>query len=82
MYTPRIKGQTIEEVRSGVLVAHGPCVFSGDEHRTAEFSAKAFERWQAGAYVQHAFPALSADDREFLMSGIGPKAFPEDPEEE
>lgn len=28
------------------------------------------EIWQAGALIQNVFPNLSADDREFLMTGI------------
>lgn len=28
--------------------------------------------WKAGAYVQDAFPQLSADEREFLISGLLP----------
>lgn len=28
--------------------------------------------WQNGAYVQDAFPHLSADDREFIISGLLP----------
>ena len=27
------------------------------------------ERWQSGTLIQNAFPNLSADDREFLMTG-------------
>jgi hypothetical protein len=28
------------------------------------------ERWKAGALVQNVWPNLSADDREFIMTGI------------
>ena len=38
----------------------------------AEFEA-ALNRWQAGTLVQVAFPSLSADHREFLMTGITPE---------
>lgn len=31
-----------------------------------------FIRWQAGAYVQTAFPDLSPDQREILISGAHP----------
>lgn len=45
-----------------------------------------FNRWQSGSYIQDAMPHLSADDREFLISGITPdewkKAFPDDDEDE
>lgn len=32
----------------------------------------AFEKWQRGAYIQHAMPDLSPDEREFLISGLDP----------
>lgn len=44
--------------------------------------ASAYEAWRSGTFIQDAFPMLSADDREFLMTGICPpcwdKAFPDD----
>ncbi len=43
------------------------------------------EKWDAGAYVQDAFPTLNAGQREFLMTGILPmqfnKIFAGDPED-
>jgi hypothetical protein len=35
----------------------------------------AYESWLAGEYVQVAFPRLSADDRERLISGISPEGW-------
>ena len=32
-----------------------------------------FAAWRAGAYIQDAFPHLSADHREFILSGITPQ---------
>lgn len=29
-----------------------------------------FDRWQSGELIQNVWPHLSADDREFLISGI------------
>ena len=44
-----------------------------------EFTA-ALIKWQGGALITDAFPTLSADDREFIMTGITPEewnaAFP------
>lgn len=31
--------------------------------------------WQAGELIQNAMPQLSADDREFLMSGMLPESW-------
>lgn len=33
--------------------------------------------WQAGGLIQNVMPNLSADDREFLMSGTTPEEFDE-----
>jgi hypothetical protein len=32
-----------------------------------------YSKWQAGAMIQDAMPHLSADDREFVMTGITPE---------
>lgn len=37
-----------------------------------------FDNWQAGMLVQDAFPSASADDREFLMTGICNDCFPKE----
>ena len=43
---------------------------------------KAVERWQAGEYIQNAFPDMSMEDREVLITGTHPaccdKLFPEE----
>jgi hypothetical protein len=35
----------------------------------------AYQRWQAGAYIQDAFPLLTANQREILMTGMCPKCW-------
>ncbi len=47
----------------------GPCVISG-KIVSVTVPAAGVAKWRSGAYVQEAFPGLSADDREFLLSGI------------
>lgn len=44
------------------------------EHELLQCSVKFddFDEWVRGAFVQDAFPYLSVDTREFLMSGVGP----------
>lgn len=42
------------------------------EHDTLLLRIAEFEKWQAGAFVQDAFPRLSAAKREQLVSGIHP----------
>lgn len=33
------------------------------------------DKWQAGELIQRAMPNLSADDREFIMTGITPESW-------
>ena len=55
---------------------------SGETHtRDLPVTDAQLATWQAGTVAQAAFPHLSADDREFIMTGITPeewaRAFPE-----
>jgi hypothetical protein len=34
-----------------------------------------FDAWENGMLIQHAFPQLSADEREFLMTGLMPDSW-------
>lgn len=38
-------------------------------------STEAYEAWQGGMYIQDAFPDMSADVREMLVSGIDPECW-------
>jgi hypothetical protein len=38
--------------------------------RDLDITQEQAEAYEKGAKVQHAFPHLSADDREFIMTGI------------
>jgi hypothetical protein len=55
--------------------------------RTKDFpvTREQLHAWQTGTPIQRAIPHLSADDREFLMTGITPeewaKTFPPDHDE-
>lgn len=42
---------------------------------TVHVKAEDYARWMAGAHVQNAFPYLNKDDREILITGIGPVAW-------
>lgn len=48
------------------------------------FHALAWDAWQAGEYIQRALTTLTADEREFLLTGMTPAewdaAFPEEDE--
>ena len=41
--------------------------------RTIKMDAADYMAWCSGALIQDAMPYLSADDREFLMTGITPE---------
>ena len=47
--------------------------------RTKEIDCtqKQYDAWLGGKLVQDAFPNLSADDREFIMTGITPDEWDE-----
>lgn len=52
----------------------GPCVVTGKPYSVTVPGAGLF-RYRQGAHIQNAFPGLSADDREFLISGMSPEGW-------
>ena len=52
----------------------GNCVFTGELYE-CEVPTDGLNRWSAGETIQTAMPKVSADDREFLISGISPKGW-------
>lgn len=58
------------------LLTTPPCHGHGD---TATFSVpvSAVTAWWAGEFIQDAFPMLTADEREWLMSGYCPRCWDE-----
>lgn len=66
---------SIVHASQGNVVAQGRCVFSKKDYKTAEFPLEAYHKYCAGAYIQDALEMLSADDREFILSGIAPETF-------
>lgn len=52
--------------------AEGACSVTGEMYTTDEFSLHDLNRWRRGTLIQDAFPYLSTDDREFLMTQISP----------
>lgn len=36
-----------------------------------------YDKWQSGVYIQNAFPKMSSDVRELLISGTHPKCWDE-----
>jgi hypothetical protein len=61
----------------------GKCVVTGKPHSVTVPAAELYA-YRSGAYIQNAMPSVSAEDREFLMSGYSPagwaRAFPQEDE--
>ncbi len=56
------------------IIVFGDCLFSGKYYRVT-VDLEPFERWQSGEKIQDAFPDLSVDDREWLVSGVHPDEY-------
>ena len=47
---------------------------SGIEHEMEiDITEQQLQKWRDGMLIQHAMPTLTADEREFLMTGIIPE---------
>ena len=65
-----------------VYVFSGKCVMTGKPY-SVKCPAEGMFKINQGALIQNAFPGMSLDDREFLISGISPEGWKETfPEEE
>jgi hypothetical protein len=57
-----------------------------DEYELWVLDRVAVEKWQAGEYLERAFPNMSIEDREILISGTHPacwdKLFPKEEDDE
>lgn len=57
--------------------------FSGKQNvRHIQMRPGDYHRWKQGVMIQNAFSYMSADDREFLMTGITPDEWPGDNEDD
>lgn len=55
--------------------AGGTCAMTGDFYNTANFKKEDYIKWKEGALIQDAFPYLSVDDREYLITSLSPAAW-------
>jgi len=70
----RIKDFKIEtEVPAKVRVG-GTCRLTGESYSVV-VPSEGFARWQAGELIQRSMPEVSAEDREFLISGASPNGW-------
>jgi len=61
-----------------MLVFKKSTISGATNSREIDVTREALERWEAGGIlIQDAFPHISADDREFLMTGITPEEWDE-----
>jgi hypothetical protein len=72
-------------VSETIVVKTKTCTVCG-EYEVWSLDRKAVESWQAGEYIEIAFPEMSLEDREVLITGTHPacwdKLFPEEDESE
>jgi hypothetical protein len=61
----------VEDLGDGTAKVSGACKFTGEEYYCV-VPMEGLARFLNGEPVQDAMPRVSADDREFLISGISP----------
>jgi hypothetical protein len=55
----------------GRVTVTGNCFVTGNEH-SVNVPLAGFKKWESGMMIQAAMPGVSAEDREFLISGTSP----------
>lgn len=66
-----------EEAKHAIVTIRTTCPFC-NKVQSITVNTQDYRRWKGGLLIQEAFPNLSADDREALMTGICPACFPSD----
>jgi hypothetical protein len=61
----------VEDLGDGTATVSGACKFTGEEYHCV-VPMEGLVRFLNGEPVQDVMPRVSADDREFLISGISP----------
>jgi hypothetical protein len=61
----------VEDLGDGTAKVSGACKFTGEEYHCV-VPMEGLARFIEGEHAQDALPSISADDREFLISGISP----------
>ena len=76
------KRETLAQLDGSVLVFVTPPAFMNLPTQTIRLSGDQYSRytaWRNGVgLIQDQLPELTADQREVLMSGLGPEQFPEE----
>ena len=64
---------TVQE--DGRIRLSGPCVVTGREHSVVVSREGVLAYFQRGVKAREAFPELTKEDREFLISGTSPEGW-------
>jgi len=72
----RIGNKIATDLENGMTKIEGNCVFTGKPY-SCEVPTAGLLRYLGGDLIQDAMPNTSADDREFLISGISPEGWKE-----
>lgn len=62
--------RTEVQVNPALLTIHGRCPFCNENWTVVDVPTAGFHAWRGGQHVQTALPNLSAQQREFLISGV------------
>lgn len=68
-FPPRVSPAVVRDHGATVVLGTVPCMICG-ESDTVPVPRAGWVAWLSGVLVQHAFPELSTDDRELLITGI------------
>lgn len=71
---PILNGGVLTPAGVDEYVLTAPCTITGKPH-SVRLPGAGIALYRTGVDVQHAFPALSDDDREFLISGTSPEGW-------
>lgn len=65
-----------EQYKNGIhtYTFTGPCLITKKSY-SVTVSGEGLHKYRRGAYIQDAFPELSAEDREFLITGYSPEGW-------
>ncbi len=63
-----------QDLGNGTTRVFGPCAITGDPYECT-VPSEGLTRFLNGEHAQVALVGVSADDREFLISGISPKGW-------
>jgi len=56
------------------VTVSGKCVFTKKPY-SVKVPRNEYDKWLDGELIQRAMPSVSADDREFLISGVSPEGW-------